>query len=132
MQRSDQPTPLNIPAFQDQVRKAIEVILFTESLNSEHVRPYSSGFETSQQEAEEYVAKASIKQLICQVLRPVQLLANDVFEIAKQVTPVLAAAVVAGTLTIPLDPWLFAWIAVLIYRAGVNTFCADPSTQGKP
>jgi CobQ-like glutamine amidotransferase family enzyme len=124
MQESSNPINIDVPAFQEQVQKAIDVILFAENLDPEQVQPYSSGFEASKQEAEKYVARQEVKQTICQSL---QALTGDIFEIANGITPVLVGAIVAGQITMPLNPLLFGWIALLLFRTGVKTFCAEDS-----
>jgi Ca2+/Na+ antiporter len=76
----------------------------------------------SQLKAGEIVEKPNIKKLLCPVLRSVT---TDAFEISKTITPVLTGAVIIGTISIPLNPILFAAIAVVIAKSGVNGFCAD-------
>jgi uncharacterized membrane protein YciS (DUF1049 family) len=76
----------------------------------------------SQLVAQETLNNPSIRRLLCPSLKSVT---SDVFEISKVVTPVLTGAVIAGTIAIPLNPLLFAAIAVVIARSGVNSLCAD-------
>ncbi|NES81300.1 MAG: hypothetical protein F6K10_07750 [Moorea sp. SIO2B7] len=108
--------------FQEQVLKAVEIISFSERLDPDEVRPQSSGFRESKKEAEEMLKRNDIKQIICPALTTI---AGEGVEFAKQITPVLVGAVLAGTITMPLTPFLFAWMALAIAKAGAATICAD-------
>lgn len=50
---------------------------------------------------------------------------EDVFEIAKTITPILLGLILAGTIVLPLVPALFAGLAILISRIGVAALCVD-------
>jgi hypothetical protein len=111
---------INLDAFQQQVQNAVELISFSENLEPLQPRPYSSGFEESKKEAEQIVKRKDIKQIICPALTNV---ANDTANVVNAITPGLVTAVLAGTLAIPLNPVLFGWIAVVIFKAGVASIC---------
>jgi hypothetical protein len=72
--------------------------------------------------AAEIVSRKDMRQHLCPALQSVS---NDAFDIAKVSTPVLASLSLAGVLTIPLNPVLFAVIALLIARMGIASFCVD-------
>lgn len=76
----------------------------------------------SQVKSEELVKRPDIRALLCPALQTVS---DDTFEIAKIATPILVGLVIAGTLTIPLIPTLFASIALTISRLGIASLCAD-------
>lgn len=80
----------------------------------------------SLKEAEFITRKTEFKNLICPAL---QSITGDVFDIAKITTPALVVAVSAKTISIPLDPLIFMYIAIVIARAGVSSFCASCSTR---
>jgi hypothetical protein len=70
--------------------------------------------------AQEIVARRDIRIYLCPALQTVS---NDAFDIAKVCTPILVGLVIAGTISIPLLPMLFAAIAFTISRAGVSSLC---------
>lgn len=76
----------------------------------------------SRVKSEELVKRPDIRALLCPAL---QTASDDAFEIAKIATPILVGLVLAGTLTIPLIPTLFASIALTISRLGIASLCAD-------
>lgn len=110
--------------FDNQVEKAIKIIKFTEDLDPNAIVPQSSGFERSQEEAEEIVNRADVKKIICPFL---QSSINDVFELGKLLTAGLVAPIILGTSTvvIPINPILIAWMAIIIWKAGVTSICAE-------
>jgi len=80
-------------------------------------------------EAKEYqrIATQLLRQrrlntALCKALHSV---AHDVFEIAKTITPLLISLNLAGLTTIPVNPLLFATIAMTIYRMGISALCAE-------
>lgn len=78
------------------------------------------------QEASNLLAKEDIRKRVCPALKSAT---DDVFVISKAVTPVLVGCVVAGTISIPLNPVLFAAIAVVIARMGISALCAGFITK---
>lgn len=72
-------------------------------------------------QAEKLVSRKDIRQHLCPALQTV---ADDAFDIAKVVTPILVPMVLAGTISIPLNPLFFATIALVIARMGVASLCA--------
>jgi 7-cyano-7-deazaguanine synthase in queuosine biosynthesis len=72
-------------------------------------------------QAEKLVSQKDIGQYLCPALQTV---ADDAFDIAKVVTPILVPMVLAGTISIPLNPLFFATIALVIARMGVASLCA--------
>lgn len=119
----------DVEGFQKKVLKAIDLIISSEqfeklnNLPEETIQSYSSsGFEKFKNEATEQSQRQDVRKLICPAL---QCVTNDVNEIAKVIVPLLAGAVIAGTLIIPLNPILFGWIALVIARSGVATICSD-------
>lgn len=80
----------------------------------------------STQEASKLLAKEDIRKRLCPALKSAT---DDVYDISKSVTPVLVGCVVAGTISIPLNPVLFAAIAVVIARMGISALCAGFITK---
>lgn len=108
-------------SFQEQVIKAVEIISFSENLDQSQVRAFSDGFEETKREAEEIVEKGNVKNIICEAIKsPV----DDVVELAQQITPALVGAILAESILIPLNPIIFGWIALLIFKMGINAYCA--------
>ena len=64
----------------------------------------------------------NVKSYLCSALKAVS---DDSMEIAKFITPVLVGAVLAGTITMPLNPLLFGMVAFIIARVGVATYCCE-------
>lgn len=73
-------------------------------------------------EAEKTVTRKDIRVYLCPALQTVS---GDMFTIANTVAQVLAPLVVAGVLSIPLAPILFASIALFITRIGIVNLCVD-------
>jgi hypothetical protein len=73
-------------------------------------------------EAKAIVARKDVRAYLCPVLRSAT---RDVYDVVKMTTPILLPLAIAGTLPIPLNPLLFALVAVLIGRMGVEGFCAE-------
>jgi hypothetical protein len=49
---------------------------------------------------------------------------SDASEIAKHLVPLVATLVLAGRVDIPLNPTLFAYLAIVLARSGIASFCA--------
>lgn len=73
-------------------------------------------------EAKIILKKEKIMQVICPKLHFV---ANNAADISNVITPIIAGAVIAGSITIPLNPLLFAAIAVVISRSSISVICAN-------
>ena len=78
----------------------------------------------SDRKAEELVKQQEVRERICAA---VQSITDDVFEIAKLVTPILVGLVVSGVMVIPLVPPLLASVALVIGRMGIASLCRDNS-----
>lgn len=76
----------------------------------------------SEKKAKELLSQKDVLSRLCPVL---QTGSGDVFTIANTVAQVLVPLVIAGVLSIPLTPILFASIALLITRMGISVLCAD-------
>jgi hypothetical protein len=70
-----------------------------------------------------------VLDIICPGLRGVS---NDLTSLAKWLTPGLFPLAIAGT--IPMNPLIFAGVAVLIVHFGINIICPDAikATLDKP
>ena len=73
-------------------------------------------------EANRIVGHKNIRVMLCPALKSIS---SDAIEIAKAITPILAGASLARTIVIPLDPFLFAVMALIIARMGIASFCSD-------
>ena len=109
--------------FLKKVKESIDLIQFSEQLNETQIQPFASvGFTESKKEAEEIIQRQDVKKAICFSLTKAT---DDAFEIANTMTPILIGAILAETVVMPLNPILFGWIAVLIARAGLASFCEN-------
>ena len=72
--------------------------------------------------AKKLVKNKEIRQLLCPALRSAS---SDVWEIAKIVTPILYASSIAGSISIPRDPVVFAALAIVVARMGIMSLCVD-------
>ncbi len=72
--------------------------------------------------ARRHTAIHDLRRYLCPMLQGIS---SDAFEIARVITPLLVGLKLSGKLTIDLNPWIFAGIALLIERMGVAAFCAD-------
>lgn len=61
-----------------------------------------------------------LKKLICPFLKSC---ANDVFDIAKMLTPLISAATLSGKISFPLDAEISAAFFILIAKGGVASYC---------
>jgi hypothetical protein len=75
-----------------------------------------------QAQATKILRDQNVKIALCNGLKSVS---NDAFDIAKIVTPSLVALNATSQINIPLDPFLFATLAITIARLGISTLCAD-------
>jgi len=67
----------------------------------------------------------SIKKHLCPALKSIS---EDIKDIGVIVTSTLYPLSVAGALAIPANPLLFAGIVMIIFRAGIASFCRDETT----
>jgi hypothetical protein len=79
----------------------------------------------STRQAKELLRHGHIRAWLCPALSGTK----DIHHISAVITPVLIEQVVAGTLSIPLIPVLFASLAREIESMGVSTFCATEEKQ---
>jgi hypothetical protein len=76
----------------------------------------------SEQKARRLLAQKEVRARLCQAL---QTTANDSFEIAKIITPLLIELSKAGTISIPLIPVLFASVTLVIARMSIAGLCTE-------
>lgn len=121
-------TERDLAAFQEQVDRALELLLDRESSSSTVALAYGTergDRDSLEAKAERYLATPTLKQRICAALTGA---GNDIFDVAKFLTPVVYTTSIAGVVAIPLNPVLYAWMALLIARMGINAYCTDPSS----
>lgn len=121
-------TDSNLAAFQEQVDRALELLLDRESSASTVALAYGTergSGDPLEEEAKRHLADPSIKQRICAALTGVT---NDIFDVAKFLTPVVYTTSVTGVAAIPLSPVLCAWMALAIARMGINAYCTDATS----
>jgi len=68
------------------------------------------------------ISEKTVLDYLCPALSS---LSDDVFDIAKVTTPVLLTLAFTGVIAIPIQPTLFAAVAIVISRMGIATLCAD-------
>ncbi len=107
---------------QEQVKSLIAVILELENSDTPIAKAFSGGSDTAKDQAGELISKPDYKKHICNALKS---MSNDVYGISEKLTPVLVGLAIANPALIPANPLLFAWAAIIISRAGINTICAD-------
>jgi hypothetical protein len=73
-------------------------------------------------DAQELLKRLEIRQHICPSLK---VLSDDAKDYAKVIAAAILPISIAGTIPIPLNPLLFAALAVVIARMGIKTFCPD-------
>ena len=112
----------DVNEFQNQVNKAIDEISFYENLKSGEITAYGTNLTEIKQKAEDILFHQDIKPYICPSLTNIT---NDIKTVANSITPSLVTAILAGTLTIPLNPVIFGYIAILIVKEGISSFCSD-------
>jgi hypothetical protein len=115
-----------LETFQQQVKKAVELISFSENLDESQPQAFSSGFEESKKEAEEILQRQDIKAILCPALKNIT---NDAYDLANAITPLLFGAVLSGSIVIPLNPVFFGWMAIVIAKAGAAGLCHDYETK---
>lgn len=117
-----QENQIDIAKYQEQVKSIISTILYFESLPEDQGIAYAGGFDDAQEEAQEYLNQPTIKQLVCPALVGIT---NDVFSVSNAITTALITATITGTIAIPLNPLIYAWIALVIFRAGIGVYCKE-------
>jgi hypothetical protein len=97
---------------------------------SEHTSLHPAGRRThiSEQAAKAILQRKAILVYLCPALESA---GHDAFEIAKIITPILSGLVIAGTISIPLVPVLFASMALVISRSGRVSLCAEYAKKDK-
>jgi hypothetical protein len=84
--------------------------------------------EEARTEATKVIAKRGFRKYICPALQTVT---NDAHDIAKIITPILIPLILAKTISIPLEPIIFAQVALIIARMGVASLCEDLKDKDK-
>jgi hypothetical protein len=54
--------------------------------------------------------------------------ANDLTDVAKNLTYVLVPLSLAGTVNVPLDPALYAMLAFIVVKFGINAICSGEAS----
>ncbi len=118
MANLQQTEDFDLKTFQDRVLQQVERLEL-----SQYGTLVQPDFEAdaAMLEANVVAEREDVRGYICPSLNSV---VDNVYEIAKAVTPTLAGAVIAGTVIIPLVPALFAGIAFFIARATVKGYCS--------
>lgn len=111
-----------ITDFQTQVTAAQSAILHFENLPDDTIVAFSGGSALAKSEAEHTLTQPGVKERICAAL---QSIANDLDKITEKTTESLLAMVLAGTLVITQNPFLYAWIGILVYRGLAQGFCVE-------
>lgn len=72
--------------------------------------------------AQGYAENDKVKKAICGALLTVS---DDLFDVAKNLTIVLFSLSLAGAIPVPLKPAIYAALALVISKTGINAYCAD-------
>lgn len=98
-------------------------------LNQELLQQLLQIEETKQQKETQIITEASklfivydLRRVLCPALKS---MSSDAHDIAKIITPIIVPLVLAGALSIPLQPFVFAYLAIFISRMGIATLCND-------
>lgn len=70
--------------------------------------------------AQQLIARDDVRRRLCPALHSA---GSNAPEIAKIITPILAPLILDGTLSIPLDPLLFAMGSLEISKIGIENYC---------
>ncbi|MEM9272806.1 MAG: hypothetical protein AAGA80_07555 [Cyanobacteria bacterium P01_F01_bin.143] len=108
--------------FQEQVKSVLQTIRYFEELPGDQAVAFSGGSEIAKEQATELVKQPKVKERICAAL---QSTADDLYDVAKDITSELWLATLGGLIVAPQNPLVYAWIALLVYRAGVKAFCVE-------
>jgi len=115
----------------EQSRQAQEASLTAKGMKEREAARQNEKLEKDRQQikrAKELLTRQDIRAYLCPALQTVS---GDVFTIANTITQVLAPLAIAGALSIPLEPVLFASIALVISRVGIASICADYKKEDK-
>ena len=81
----------------------------------------------SYETAEKLLKRKTLQRIVCPVLSNES---EDALEIAEIITPPLVEAVLSGKLAMPLEPELFADMAMVLSRDGGGAPCAEYRSTG--
>lgn len=98
------------------------VLAWIDALIRPKAREVVEELDSTDKVAQEVVKRPEVWRHLCPALESAS---DDAFEIAKIITPVLVTLVLAGNLSIPLEPVLFATISIVIARMGIASLCVD-------
>jgi chaperonin cofactor prefoldin len=108
--------------FQTQVKAAQAAILHFENLPDDSAMAFSGGSALAKSDAENTLAQPVVKERICAALKSIS---DDLDKITEKTTESLLGMLAVGTLVITQNPFLYAWIGLLVYRATVKGFCIE-------
>ncbi len=111
-----------ITDFHTQVKAAQEAILYFEKLPEDTIVAFAGGSALAKSDAERTLTQPLVKERVCGAL---QSFSNDLDKITEMVTDSLLGMVAVGTLAVTQNPFLYAWVGLLIYRATVKGFCIE-------
>lgn len=85
---------------------------------------------TSLREAEERARAEAIRLLLHQGVRTrlcavLKTISDDAHDVAKVITPIIVPLVLTGVIKVPLEPFVFSHLAVLIARMGIAAICSE-------
>ncbi|MGK7942683.1 MAG: hypothetical protein AB4062_21495 [Crocosphaera sp.] len=74
--------------------------------------------------AKEIIKNNYLRQYICKFLPDAN---NDIFELAKMITPalIIISSNANNNISIPYEPLIYAWIIFLIFKTGIKNFCSN-------
>lgn len=70
--------------------------------------------------AQRYVRDKKILKYLCPALKS---LTGDATEVAKTITVALVPLSISGAIDIPLDPYVYAMLAFVVFKSGVEVLC---------
>jgi hypothetical protein len=80
--------------------------------------------EKLKQDAESRIAAQGLRAILCPALKSSS---HDLSEIAKTVAAALLPLSLAHVVSLPITPLVYAAIALVIFNAGVSSFCSQRS-----
>ena len=132
---------MNIDEFQSEVLSALtDITTFTRSATKKKVAKKKASKTKQKKEkkekkgiseskkmilhsnAQHYIKDNKLLEYLCPALKG---LTGDVTEVAKNLTIALVPLSISGAISVPLDPYIYAMLAFVVCKSGVDSLCKD-------
>jgi hypothetical protein len=115
-------TDKNFAEFKAQVKAAQTAILNYEQLPEDAIVPFSKGSDLAKSEADKIIEQPAVKERVCAWLGSIS---KDLDPITEKATEEIWLMAIAGTIIVPQNPFIYAWIGLLLSRAFVEAYCVE-------